>query len=249
MITATISSAEIAASDRLDTDYHLSGRVRARRRVARAADQGVITRTIGGQDGLADVRQPGRFRRVYAEAEEQAVPYLRPYDVFDYLPVPADHLSARGNVRIDDLRLAQGMLVLPASGRNLGPAVAVDGYLSQFALSHDAVRIIPHNPGDWAYLLAFINSPTGQSLVRRSMTGSVIDHVSAADVAAIPVPVLPERAADIIRSLMAASIATRERSRLALDGSGGRPHNRSRRCHAISPPPGGRSSRSPWTTG
>jgi type I restriction enzyme S subunit len=162
------------------------------------------------------VSQPARFKRVYAQPAEAAVPYLRPYDVFDYMPIPADHLSDRGTDRIRDLMITQGSLILPASGRNLGPAVAVDAYMEQFALSHDAIRITPHQTADMPYLLAFINSAIGQALIRRNITGSVIDHIGLQDLASIPVPILPDNRRESVQTLMSASIRTRELARLNL---------------------------------
>jgi len=153
---------------------------------------------------------------VYAKPKEKALPYLRPYDVFDYLPVPADNLSVKGTRQIEALKLQHGSIVLPASGRNLGPAVAVDSYLAGFLLSHDAIRVLPNSTADGFYLLAFINSPTGQSLIRGNITGSVIDHIGAVDIAGLPVPLLPKDVREAVRALMAASVRTREKSRLTL---------------------------------
>ena len=144
------------------------------------------------------------------------MPYIRPYDVFDYLPVAADLLSARANPRIDELRLTRGMVVLPRSGRNLGPAVAVDTYLAKFVLSDDAIRITPNDPQNLPYLLAWIDSAPGQALIRSNITGSVVDHIDPGHIASLPVPLIQGQTADSVRALMAASIRTREQSRLTL---------------------------------
>jgi hypothetical protein len=213
MMTDTVTYLDIDASGRMDTEYYLSEGVQARRQLTHAGARGV---GINRLDELAELSQPGRFKRAYAEIREEAAPYLRPYDVFDYLPVAADHLSVRNNVRIADLRLQRGTIILPASGRNLGPAVAVDECLERFVLSHDAIRIAPHDSVDPAYLLTFINSSVGQALIRSNITGSVIDHVTLADVASMPVPLLPGRVSATVCLLMGASIRIRERARVAL---------------------------------
>jgi hypothetical protein len=231
MITDTVTYQDIAAGGRLDTEFYLSTGIQARRRLTNVAARGIEIASLGADEGegLADLSQPGRFKRVYAEAREEAIPYLRSYDVFDYLPIPADQLSVRNNTAIAGLRLSRGMIVLPASGRNLGPAVAVDEYLAGFVLSHDAIRIAPRDPDDLAYLLAFINSSAGQALIRGNITGSVIDHITLTDIARIPIPVFPGRVSYAVRALMAASIRVRERSRIALD-------NLKRELHAAFPP-------------
>jgi type I restriction enzyme, S subunit len=214
----TVYISDIVISGRFDSEFHLSTRIQGQRRIANAARRGIQLKPLGGADGLAEVFQPSRFKRIYAQPREPSVPYLRPYDVFDYLPVAADYLSARDSPRIEGLRLPSSSLVLPASGRNLGPAVPIDSYLERFAFSHDAIRIKPRQAGDMAYVLVFVNSPTGQSLIRGSITGSVIDHVNANDVAGISVPILPPRQGSAVRALMEASVRMRERSRLILSG-------------------------------
>ena len=217
MITDTVLSSDIAATGRLDSEFHLSKGIQARRFLLHATRRGVRTTNLGGPGGLAHVMRPNRApRQVLSGAEENAVPYIRPYDVFDYLPAAADLLSSRANSRIDELRLTPGMVVLPRSGRNLGPAVAVDAYLATFALSDDAIRITPNDPQDLPYLLAWINSTFGQSLIRSNITGSVIDHIDPGHVASLPVPLIQGRAFDSVRALMAASLRTREQSRLTL---------------------------------
>lgn len=144
------------------------------------------------------------------------MPYLRPYDLFDYVPIPADQLSYRRTTSAEELKLSPGTIVLPASGRNLGPSVAVDRHLAGFVLSHDAIRIAPHAEADLPYLLTFLNSPTGQSMIRSTITGSVIDHVGVADIVDLQVPQLPMKDREAVAHLMRASIRLRENSRLAL---------------------------------
>ncbi|WP_125615845.1 hypothetical protein [Actinomadura sp. WAC 06369] len=165
---------------------------------------------------LASISAPKRFKRVYATSAEESLPYLRPYDIFDYLPIAADHLSVSRNSVIDDLRLHIGTILLTCSGRNLGPAVAVDRHLSNFVLSHDAIRIDPHSTSLMPYLLTVLNSPTGQELVRRDMSGSVIDHITVADVSRLCVPLLEASAQDSIGRKMASAIDLREQARLDL---------------------------------
>src|SRR5262249_16317974 len=80
-----------------------------------------------------------------------------------------------------------------------------------------ALRITPNNPEDGPYLLAWLNSSIGQSLIRRNITGSVIDHVDIPDIASLPVPLVEGPVAKSVRALMAASIKAPTLSRLNLD--------------------------------
>jgi hypothetical protein len=165
---------------------------------------------------IAELMAPKRFKRVYAARSEDSLPYLRPYDIFDYLPVPADLLSATRNSNIAELRLNTEMILLTCSGRNLGPAVAVDEHIGQFLLSHDAIRITIEDRILRMYVLAFLNTPTGQELVRRDMSGSVIDHITVADAASLRVPILATDVVSSIADRLSAAVALREEARLEL---------------------------------
>ena len=94
--------------------------------------------------------------------------------------------------------------------------MAVDTYLAKFVLSDDAIRITPNDPQNLPYLLAWINSAPGQALIRSNITGSVVDHIDPGHIASLPVPLIQGQTADSVRALMAASIRTREQSRLTL---------------------------------
>lgn len=187
MKVRSIDSLRLFNQSRVDSGYYLAPGVAARDRVQAASDSGVTCSTI---NDLADgkVWQPHRFRRAYAAPGESSVPYLRPYDTFEYLPQPADLLSAGRTEQIDDYRLKAGWLLQSCSGRNLGPLTVVDKYLEDFVLSHDMVRI-ELDDDHRAYVYAFLASVSGQSMLRQGKSGSVIDHLTTADVADLTVPI------------------------------------------------------------
>lgn len=70
------------------------------------------------------------------------MPYLRPYDVFEYLPPEADRLSVTRTARLEDYLIQEGDILQTCSGRNLGPVTIADSYLTQSALSHDMIRMV-----------------------------------------------------------------------------------------------------------
>ncbi len=97
----TLQSSEFLDSGRLDSAYYLSAGRHAVATLDAARRQGVVFRRLGQQGGIANVWQPNRFKRVYAATREEKLPYLRPYDIFEFLPTPADFLSAKRSVNID----------------------------------------------------------------------------------------------------------------------------------------------------
>lgn len=217
MIVRPVSSRSIRANRRLDCKYFLSPGTQAAERLAVAKASGVELRLIGGTDGIAEeVWAPKRFRRAYAAPGEDGVPYLRPYDVFDYVPQAADFLSRFRSSNLRELMAPQGALLQTCSGRNLGPAVAVDAHLAGFALSHDLIRIEVENDEDRHYLMAFLSTPTGQALIRRDKTGSVIDHISVSHLVGVAVPYLSRSIRTAAAQEVARSIQLREKARTTI---------------------------------
>lgn len=185
----TARSRAIRGYGRLDANFYTSPGVAAFERVSLRAASGQPLQDL--RDLSEHIWDPARFARVYATSAEPSVPYLRPYDVFDYLPVAADRLSLTRNTTVDDLRLTAGTILQTCSGRNLGPSALVDDTLARFTLSHDMIRVDIGEEDLRLYVLAYLQTPTGQALLRRGMSGSVIDHITVREVGDVPV-LLPE---------------------------------------------------------
>jgi hypothetical protein len=200
----TVRSRSVAAYERLDAHFFVSPGVAAAERIALIEAAGLPVKRLAD---LARVWDPSRFTRAWATPSEPGVPYLRPYDVFDILPAAAGRLSVQRTDGLERLRLQPGMILQTCSGRNLGPCAYVDQHLGQFALSHDMIRLQVQDEDLRYFLLTFLQTPIGQALLRRGKSGSVIDHLTVADVAAIPVPLLDEpergRIAALARQAMA----------------------------------------------
>lgn len=217
MRTRTVKFERVAERGRLDAEYHLAPGVAVRDYVAdRTAEGQFEVCKLGGPTGLGEVWQPSRFKRVYASSDEAAIPYLRPYDVFEYLPEPASRLSLGRTAGIDDYRLRAGTILQTCSGRNLGPVEIVDEYLSGFALSHDMVRIEVEDAGDRHYVAAFLKSRAGQAVLRQQISGSVVDHLTVSDVADLDIPMLPAGERAVIAGMQGAAQALYGQGRKAL---------------------------------
>lgn len=187
MIVRPVKARSLRANRRLDCKYFLSPGNQAAERLAVAQATGTELRPIVD---IGRVWMPGRLRKTYAATGEPGIAYLRAYDIFDYVPQAADMLSAGRSENLPELRTEAGTILQTRSGRNLGPAVAVDPHLASFALSDDLIRIEIEDEADRFYTLAFLCTPTGQALLRRDKTGSVIDHLSVGLVEQLLVPFL-----------------------------------------------------------
>ncbi len=213
----TVLAHQLKSAKRVDAHYFLSPGVQAAQKIQAVKDAGIVCRRLGGSNGFAKVWAPGRFKRSYAAPGESSVPYLRPYDLFGYLPKAADLLSIKRTKNLDKYKLTPGMILQTCSGRNLGPVVMADKYLSQFVLSHDMLRIEVADSTLRFYLLAFLSSPTGQQLLRRDKTGSVIDHLSVGHLCAIEIPMIAQDVMERAARAMRLSVTLIERARVRLD--------------------------------
>ncbi|MCW5774894.1 MAG: restriction endonuclease subunit S [Phycisphaeraceae bacterium] len=215
MRVLSVSSNVLSSTGRLDAKFHLSegSAVAARMHCARKT---LEFRQLGGEDGIGRAWYPTRFKRIYAVLDEDFVPYLRPYDVFSYLPRAADRLSATRSHRLTDYRISKDTILMTCSGRNLGPAVITDAYLAQFVLSHDMIRLKIEDETLRLYVLGYLATTTAQHLLRRDKGGSVIDHITPNHVSAQKIPLLPEEEMVQIASLMKQSVHLREASRVGL---------------------------------
>ncbi len=211
-----VPSAALRKAGRLDSWYFTSPANLAAELLAVVRARGVRFAKLGGAEGSGRVWAPNRFKRAYAAGKEAREPYLRPHDVFSYLPEAADYLSVARTKKLDSYRVKEGMILQTCSGRNLGPAVLVDKHLTRFVLSHDMLRLEIDNEEMRYYTLAYLKSPTGQAMIRRSKTGSVIDHISVSHLAGQEIPLFDGPTFDDIVSRMKKAAKTREEARLAL---------------------------------
>lgn len=216
MIVAPVRSKSAFAEGRIDARYHCSPGVLAGERMQVLEARGAEMRSVGGDGGLGSVGKTSRTKRVYAGSEEESLPYLRPYDVFDYLPQSADALSRTGSDGLERLMPPIGTILQTCSGRNLGPLAYADAFISRFVVSDDMLRLHIESESDRFYVLAFLGTQTGQSLLTRNKTGNVIDHLSANDLASIRVPFVDDGITLPVVAKMKRVVTARESARIQL---------------------------------
>lgn len=216
MIITTVNAEQLNALERLDAWYFLAPGAAASRRIQNAKAKGLETVAIGGESGLGKVWQPSRFKRAYALRGEESIPYCSPHDVLQYLPDDTERLSLHRTRNLDRYRIDRGTILQTCSGRNLGPSVIVDNCLAGFALSHDMLRIEIDDERMRYYTLAFLHSLTGQGLLRRDKSGSVIDHITVGHVESQEVPLLATHTIDLASQLMQEAFTLIEEARTTL---------------------------------
>lgn len=208
----TVQARSGFSNERLDAGFFVSPGVAARERLTMLAAGGIELARVGE---LGSVWQPMRFTRAWATPAEPGVEYLRPYDCFEYLPTSSDRLSKDRTEHLDRLLVKPEMILQTCSGRNLGPVIIADEYLSRFALSHDMARIEIADRDLRYYVLTYLSTPTGRDVIRQGKSGSVIDHLSAERLSDVPVPILHDLVKPVAK-LARKAVATREQGRLML---------------------------------
>jgi hypothetical protein len=217
MKTMVVSAGILRTAARLDCWYFLSPASSTVKAVEAAKQRGVRIQRLGGHDGIAQrVHHPQRYTRALAANGELSLPYLRPYDVFNYYPEAADYVSQGRTENLADYRLKAGQILQTRSGRNLGPAVLVDAHLAQFVMSDDMIRIEIADNQMRFYVLAYLNSQTGRRMLRRDKTGSVIDHLSEDQVANQEVILFDPGSIREVAALVERAVNLRESARLTI---------------------------------
>lgn len=217
MKTMVVGASTLRTAGRLDCWYFLSPASSTVEAVESARKRGIQIERLGGSNGIAErVHHPQRYARALAANGEPNLPYLRPYDVFNYYPEAADYVSQGRTANLKDYHLKPGQILQTRSGRNLGPAVLVDAHLAQFVMSDDMIRVEIADERMRFYALAYLNSQTGRRMLRRDKTGSVIDHLSEDQVASQEVILFDSATIREVAAMVERAVKLREAARLTI---------------------------------
>ncbi len=228
-VVATAVSDLHAGDRRLDASYHASEGVQAllalrrwarsltplRVRPAPARDSfGVYSSQR--LDRLDEVCKPdgifipSRFKRIFVDDPAHGAPYLTGGSIMQADPLMgAKLLSRKFTANMEELALRNRMILVTCSG-TIGNSVYVNATFGDAVGSPDLLRIeadtakIP--PG---YLYAFLNSPTGKSLIEQKTYGAVVPHVEAHHVVDLPIPRLDPAVEERIHALVERAAALR----------------------------------------
>jgi hypothetical protein len=130
---------------------------------------------------IADVFVPGRMKLVTVPSSEAGAPYLKAHGAFKTLPTSERFVASARTENYESYLLREGMILTPSSGRNLGPTCFVGKSMTRFGMT-DIMRIAPRDNMIGLYLLTYLRTSIGQSLIRRGRTGTNIDHLAPGEV-------------------------------------------------------------------
>jgi type I restriction enzyme S subunit len=141
-----------------------------------------------GEDRVTEeIRPITKFRkRVYVP--KGGIPLLSSKQLFQIDPIKIKRLALGVHKKdMKEIGLQENMILITRSG-TIGRVQITPAYMSNWAGSEDATRVISstcRNPG---YLYALLASDYGRFLIKRLSYGSVVVHVDLGMLSSIPVP-------------------------------------------------------------
>jgi len=169
---------------------------------------------VCGENGLATAFYPTRFKRIIVEESEY--PLILPSQIREIKPKPKAYLSPLCKTDFKLLRAQEGQILLTRSG-TIGNCSLVSQTLNGKTLSDDIIRITCKTDTDTGYLYAFLNTKTGNALIRTNEYGAVVSHIEPEHLENVPIPDPPPILKKRIHDLVIRSYALRDESNELLD--------------------------------
>ena len=149
---------------------------------------------------LSEVLWFGPFARTYVDSSEHGLPFLTSSEMLVAAPDP-NYISTALTKDLDRLRIKKNNILVSCSG-SIGNTTVCNADQDGWAVSQDAIRVIPNEPSDLGVLATCFFSGAGQFLLTRSKSGSVVEHIYASDIEAQPIPHLPIRLKEKLTELV-----------------------------------------------
>jgi type I restriction enzyme S subunit len=198
MKTLVLNSREFARNDnRLRGSSYSPEAYAARRRLKRS---GFPLVSLASPQVTDSVFMPGRFKRIWVE-EAHGVPFITGAEML-FATLPRDRfISKKRTKQLDTYFVGEGWTLISRSG-TVGNAIIVTSNLTDYAVTEDAIRVVPADGMPDAYLYAYLASKDFRALVTEKVYGSVIDHIEPDQVAGLPIPLLPNAIQQRIHELV-----------------------------------------------
>jgi type I restriction enzyme S subunit len=176
--------------ERLDASYHSPLPTAIVKHMLKNAAE--VT-TVGDSRISAEILLPGRFKRVYVEAEH-GVAFIGGKQIGELDPSNKKYLSLvhHGDRIKKQLELRENMTLITCSG-TIGKVALVPLHWKGWAASQHVIRVVPACDEIAGYISVFLATDWGRKLIARFKYGSVVDEIDQRHVARIPLPLLKSR--------------------------------------------------------
>lgn len=161
-------------------------------------------------DRLARVWQPNRLKGIQV-GREFGTPFMAATQVFDLRPMPRKWLSLDRTNNAENRFVKHGAILVTCSG-SVGRATLAGKHLNGVLISHDLLRVEPHNADQAGWLYAFLRCRSARSMMVSARYGHIIKHLETSHLEPLPVPVVREAIAKDFQLAIGAVLRKRDRA-------------------------------------
>lgn len=136
-------------------------------------------------EDFANVWQPSRLKG-YLVPEGRGLPFLSAGQVFESKPRVRKWI-AEAMTPAPQTRYVEGHWLLMSCSGEVGRVTAVYGEHLEKIITHDLLRVVPREAGDYGWLYAYMKTPTFYAMARSSQYGHMIKHLEPEHVLRLPV--------------------------------------------------------------
>lgn len=138
---------------------------------------------------LADIWQPSRLAG-YEMPEGKGLPFLTAGQVFEDFPRVRKWLARPFVPQLERRYVESGWLLLSCSGV-VGRVTAVYPHHLGKVITHDLLRIVPEDEGDYGWLYAYMRTDFFRQIAQAAQYGHMIKHIEVEHAKEFPV-IMPE---------------------------------------------------------
>ncbi|HTS19651.1 MAG TPA: hypothetical protein VMP11_18895, partial [Verrucomicrobiae bacterium] len=144
--------------------------------------------------GLADIWQPSRLRGIQV-GPEFGTPFLAATQVFDLRPIPRKWLALERTETANERFVEHGTILVTCSGSVGRATLAFAPHLKTF-ITHDLLRLAPHDQKHWGWLYAYLRAPKARAMMTGAKYGHMIKHLETSHLKALPIPTIRDELLD-----------------------------------------------------
>ena len=175
---------------RLDGSYHIPEVKEIIKAISLNATE--VT-TLGDPRISSDIILPGRFKRIYVD-KEHGVPFFGGRNLFHLNSSSIKYLSKQqviGDFK-RSTEIKTNTLLIPARG-GIGKCIIAPKHMQGGIISDNIIKVVPKNDNIAGYLYCYLQTDYGELLIKREVSGSVVDVIEPENISNILIPLLKDK--------------------------------------------------------
>ena len=175
---------------RLDGSYHIPEVKEIIKAISLNATE--VT-TLGDPRISSDIILPGRFKRIYVD-KEHGVPFFGGRNLFHLNSSSIKYLSKQqviGDFK-RSTEIKTNTLLIPARG-GIGKCIIAPKHMHGGIISDNIIKVVPKNDNIAGYLYCYLQTDYGELLIKREVSGSVVDVIEPENISNILIPLLKDK--------------------------------------------------------